>query len=93
MKNIILIRTSTVKQEVESQKKETIEYAKSFGAENIVIIGGVGASAIKLDDQYLFNIQQVYKLIDEGDVQLRNTTWSRRLFVFYLYNIEKYGYN
>ena len=69
MKNIILIRTSTVKQEVESQKKETIEYAKSFGAENIVIIGGVGASAIKLDDQYLFNIQQVYKLIDEGDVQ------------------------
>lgn len=69
MKNIVLLRTSTVKQEVESQKKEIIEYAKSFGAENIVIIGGVGASAIKLDDQYLFNIQQVYKLIDEGDVK------------------------
>ena len=69
MKNIVLLRTSTVKQEVESQKKEILEYAESFGAKNIVIIGGVGASAIKLDDQYLFNIQQVYKLIDEGDVQ------------------------
>ena len=82
MRNIVLIRTSTVKQEVETQKREVIEYASSYGAENIVVIGGAGASAIKLDDQYLFNLQQVYAELEKGDVQC-----------IYAWSIDRIGRN
>lgn len=64
MKAILLIRTSTVQQEIESQEKEIIEYAKSFGYTNYKIIGNAGASAIKLDTQYLKNIEEVYSTIE-----------------------------
>lgn len=69
MRNIVLIRASTVRQEIESQKKEILEYAESFGAKNIVVIGGVGASAIKMDDLYMFNMQQVFDEIEKGDIE------------------------
>ena len=82
MRNIVLIRTSTVKQEVETQKREVIEYASSYGAENIVVIGGAGASAIKLDDQYIFNLQQVYAELEKGDVQC-----------IYAWSIDRIGRN
>lgn len=70
MKCIALIRTSTVKQEVESQRKEVVAFAKSkgYGKDDIIVIGGSGASAIKLDDEYLSNINQVYKTIEQGGV-------------------------
>lgn len=58
MKAIVIIRTSTDKQEVESQKKEVIELAKSdgFTEDNIIVIGDKGASAIKEDEKYKQNI-------------------------------------
>lgn len=42
MKAIAIIRTSTDRQEVESQKKEVIELAKLDGytEDNIIVIGG-----------------------------------------------------
>ena len=69
MRNIVIYRTSTIRQEAEEQRKETLEYAKSFLAENIVEVGGEGLSAIKLDDQYVKNIEKVFDLIAEGDIQ------------------------
>ena len=48
-KVIALIRTSTEKQEVESQKRELIEYILKDGIneDDIIIVGQKGASAIK----------------------------------------------
>lgn len=65
MKAILLIRTSTVKQEIESQKAEISEYAKTFGYSDFKVIGDSGASAIKLDTLYLKNIEEVYSSIEK----------------------------
>ena len=68
MKNILLIRTSTTKQEVESQKKELLEYVHSKNKFETVVVGNAGASAIKLDEQYIANINKVYDLMERGDI-------------------------
>lgn len=70
MKTIALIRTSTVQQEIESQKKEILEMIKSDGisVENIIIVGSSGASAIKQDELYQKNIQEVFSLIERGNI-------------------------
>lgn len=69
-KVIALIRTSTKTQEVDSQKDELLQYIKNDGiAQNdIIIVGGEGASAIKVDEQYQKNISEVYELIDGGNI-------------------------
>lgn len=71
MKKIIaLVRTSTDKQEVESQIKEVKNYILRDGYtdDNIIVVGGSGASAIKIDEAYKKNINMVYNLIDEGNI-------------------------
>ena len=71
MKKIIaLVRTSTDKQEVESQITEVKNYILRDGYtdENIIVVGGSGASAIKIDEAYKKNINTVYNLIDEGNI-------------------------
>lgn len=72
-KVIALIRTSTEKQEVESQKKELLDFIlkdneknENFTQDDIIIVGQKGASAIKLDDAYKRNLKTVYQYIDEG---------------------------
>ena len=71
MKVIGLIRTSTARQEVESQKAEIINMIKADGYSDndIVIVGNAGASAIKLDEEYQNNINEVYNLIEKGDIK------------------------
>ena len=70
MKAIGLIRTSTARQEVESQKSEVISLIKADGYsdKDIIVVGCAGASAIKIDEQYQQNIEEVYRIIDEGNV-------------------------
>lgn len=70
-KVIILVRTSTTKQEVETQKKELLEYAKSdcYSKDDIIIIEGVGASAIKLNDVYLNEMQELYHTIENNPIE------------------------
>ena len=67
LKAIAIIRTSTARQEIEAQTNEIISYTKSFGYtdDEIVIIGKQGASAIKLDDAYLENLQKIYDTIND----------------------------
>lgn len=69
-KVIIWSRCSTTNQEIESQKKETIEYAKSLGYNetNFVYIGSVGASAVKMNNIYMKDIEQLYSLLNSGSV-------------------------
>lgn len=69
-KVILLIRTSTVRQEIESQKNELIQLAKSdnWTEEEMIIIEGVGSSAIKLNKIYLEQLDELYHTIDNNDI-------------------------
>lgn len=69
-KVIALIRTSTIAQEVDSQRKELIDFILHDGvkADDIIVVGCAGASAIKVDDAYLANLNEVYRLIDCGGI-------------------------
>ena len=65
-KVVIIVRTSTVRQEIDSQREEVIKYAMADGysLDEIEVIGDAGSSAIKLDERYLENINKVYRLIE-----------------------------
>lgn len=68
-KNILIVRASTLQQEVDSQKEELTAYAERCGATNIKPIGNEGASAIKLDEEYQRIMEDVYKEIESGEVE------------------------
>ena len=67
-KAILLVRVSTTKQEIETQKKELIQLATQdkFSEKNLIIIEGVGASAIKLNDIYLKEIEELKTTIENN---------------------------
>lgn len=77
-KVIALIRTSTVQQEVDSQKEEVLDMVKADGYsfDEVEIVGGRGASAIKLDDEYLKNLNRVYELINSTPTIKAVYAWS-----------------
>lgn len=62
-KCIIWVRCSTERQEIESQKKETIEYAKSLKFDEFIIVGQLGASAYKVNKLYLGMVEKMKQLI------------------------------
>lgn len=66
VKAIALIRTSTDRQEIESQKEQVLQmcYYDGLTDDEIIIVGKQGASAIKVDDAYLENMNKVYELIE-----------------------------
>ena len=65
-KAILLVRVSTVKQEILTQTKELVEYALADGYKKteLIIIEGVGASAVKMNDVYLAEIENLYNTIE-----------------------------
>ena len=77
-KVIALIRTSTVQQEVDSQKEEVLDMVKADGysIDEVEIVGGRGASAIKLDEEYLKNLNRVYELINSTPTIKAVYAWS-----------------
>lgn len=62
-KCIIWVRCSTERQEIESQKKETIEYAQSLKFDEFIVVGKLGASAYKVNKLYLQMIERMKELI------------------------------
>lgn len=73
MKDILaIIRTSTERQEIDSQRKELLDFIKSDGinSNRVTVIGEAGASAIKLDERYRRNLDKVYELINAGNVKI-----------------------
>lgn len=84
-KVIAIIRTSTIQQEIESQKQEVIAMvlADGYSESEIEVIGKQGASAIKVDDAYQENMEQVYKLI--------NT--SNNIQAVYAWGLDRIGRN
>lgn len=69
---LAIIRTSTERQEIESQQKELLEFIKKDGinVKQVQVIGEAGASAIKLDERYRRNLDKVYELINAGNVKI-----------------------
>lgn len=69
-KVIIFCRVSTDSQEVESQLKETRDYAISLGynEKDFIYISSVGASAVKLNTLYMQTIQQLKDYILSGEI-------------------------
>lgn len=67
-KALCIIRISTEAQEIEEQRKQTIQMAldDGYGEDEIIVVGGV-ASAIKCDDAYMKNLNETYKLLEEHD--------------------------
>lgn len=67
-KVIVIIRESTIRQEIESQKDEIVNYVLSEGyrRSEIVVIGEAGSSALKLDETYLRALNKVYQTIEKN---------------------------
>ena len=67
-KAIIWSRVSTTSQELESQKKDLIKIATSkpfsFNKSDLIFIGDAGASAIKMNDLYQQEVNQLIQTID-----------------------------
>lgn len=80
-KCILFVRASTLKQEVESQLKETREYAESLGYNEFVILGGTGKSAYKVTDEYLALIDEMKETIKKDPEIKAVVCWAmNRLF-------------
>lgn len=71
-KAICIIRTSTDRQRIEEQRAEVLQmaYADGYTDSDIEVIGKCGASAIKLDDAYMENLNELYRRIESGDVAI-----------------------
>lgn len=65
MKAILLVRGSTERQEVDTQKNDLVKLAINDGyeKEDLIIIGSSGASARKRDEAYLRDSAKVYSTI------------------------------
>lgn len=68
---VIFTRCSTDSQEIESQIYETEKYAieLGFNKKDFIYIGTAGASAVKLNDLYLADIDKLFNLIESNTVQ------------------------
>lgn len=82
---ILLVRVSTTTQEIETQKQELIDYAVADGysKKDLIIIAGEGASAIKLNDLYLREVQELYDTIED----------NKNITAVYAWEISRIGRN
>lgn len=69
-KALLFLRVSTESQELENQRKELENYVKNMGynKEDCVLLEKSGASAIKLDDDYMLMVNQLIEYIDSGEI-------------------------
>ena len=71
MKCLVMVRTSTARQSIESQHDEMIDFLKNEGYDkkNLIFIEEQGASAYKVDDAYLRMIQKVKdKILSDSSI-------------------------
>ena len=68
---IAIIRASTERQDIETQKDELLDFIKKDGVDldKVTVIGEAGASAIKQDERYRKNIELVYSTIESNPVK------------------------
>lgn len=70
-KVVIWSRCSTSRQEIESQRLETERYAIELGynKSDFVYIGSAGASAVKINELYKRDINELYSMIENEQVK------------------------
>ena len=68
MKAVLWVRSSTVKQEVETQMYELYSFAERYGysRSDCMVIGERGVSAIKADEAYKEEIDKLYSELNTG---------------------------
>ena len=70
MKAIGVIRVSTDTQQIEDQRDELFKFIKDEGYDEIIPIEAVGASAVKLNDRYMYMVQKIKDTIkNDSDVK------------------------
>ena len=65
-----MVRVSTVRQEIDAQRRELEQLAIADGwrSEDLIVIEGVGASAIKLNDIYMNEMEELYNTISDNEI-------------------------
>lgn len=67
-KILVFLRVSTEVQELDNQRKEMIDFCKGYGYKDIIFVEGKGASAIKINDEYIEMYEEVKKHIESGEI-------------------------
>lgn len=70
-KILLICRVSTDAQELDEQRNELIDFAKSKGYQDddIILLEGVGASAIKLNDKYIELVDKIKEYVSNRVVE------------------------
>lgn len=67
-KILVFLRVSTEVQELDNQRKEMVDFCKGYGYTDIIFVEGKGASAIKINDEYIEMYEEVKKHIDNKSI-------------------------
>ena len=98
-KVILWVRVSTKEQRTGEQKEETLKliHEDGFTDEQIEVIEGVGASAIKIDALYKKNMEKLFSLVETGEY-FRVYAWSldrigrnEKELMFFRWKLEECG--
>lgn len=65
---LVFLRVSTEAQELDNQRKEMQDFVKSMGYNDVIYVEGIGASAIKINDEYKAMYDEVKSHIDKRDI-------------------------
>lgn len=65
---LVFLRVSTEAQELDAQKKEMQDFVKSMGYSEVIYVEGKGASAIKINDEYISMYEEVKSYIDRKEI-------------------------
>lgn len=80
-KCLLFIRVSTNRQELDSQLKETKEFAQSLGYDEFVVLKKTGASAFKVTDEYVEMLDEMKDTIEKDKDIKAVVVWAmNRLF-------------
>ena len=67
-KILVFLRVSTEAQELDAQRNEMRVFVKSMGYSDVVYVEGKGASAIKINDEYISMYEEVKSYIDRKEI-------------------------
>ena len=65
---LVFLRVSTEAQELDSQRGEMRDFVSSMGYSDVIYVEGIGASAIKINDEYIEMYAEVKKRIEAKEI-------------------------
>ena len=67
-KILVFLRVSTEAQELDAQRDEMRDFVKSMGYTDVIYVEGKGASAIKINDEYISMYEEVKSHIERKEI-------------------------